>query len=143
MIEEIYIETYLFISPNEYKIFLFDTKNFKNLSAAEKNAIERYQFIPSQEDILIREEDKQNLFEMLDIIKGKTNNENEKLCVDAVITVFERIDDLDFLNKRAIFVYLREISGLNSSELSSSLSNIRKIYRKVVGPNNMFDFYDS
>ena len=31
MIEEIYIETYLFISPNEYKIFLFDTKNLKNL----------------------------------------------------------------------------------------------------------------
>ncbi len=50
--------------------------------------------------------------------------------------------DLEFFNKRAIFVYLRELSGLNSSELSSSLSNIRKIYKKVVGHDKKWDLND-
>ena len=31
MIEEFNIETYLYISPDEYKIYLFDKKNLKNL----------------------------------------------------------------------------------------------------------------
>ena len=31
MIEELDIETYLYISPNEFWIYLFDKKNLKNL----------------------------------------------------------------------------------------------------------------
>ena len=31
MIEELDIETYLYISPNEFRIYLFDKKNLKNL----------------------------------------------------------------------------------------------------------------
>ena len=31
MIEELDIETYLYISPNEFWIYLFDKKNFKNI----------------------------------------------------------------------------------------------------------------
>ena len=43
-----------------------------------------------------------------------------------------QIGDLDFLNKRAIFVYLRELSGLNAKQLSIAMSNIRKYYREIV-----------
>ena len=41
------------------------------------------------------------------------------------------VDQLDFLNKRAIFVYVRDISGLNSKQLSASMSSIRKLYREL------------
>ena len=40
------------------------------------------------------------------------------LCAQAIRTVFVNIDNLDFLNKRAIYVYVREISGLTSKQLS-------------------------
>ena len=33
-----------------------------------------------------------------------------------------------YLNKRAIFVYVRELSGLNSKQLSVCMSNIRKYW---------------
>jgi len=52
-------------------------------------------------------------------------------CINAVITVHENLDNLDFLNKRAIYVYVRDISGLNSKQLSSSMSMIRRLYKDV------------
>ena len=41
------------------------------------------------------------------------------------------IGDLDFLNKRAVFVYMREISGLTPKQLSVAMSNVRKHYKEI------------
>lgn len=110
----------------------------QSLSALEKEMVESYQIVPSQDDIFIREEDKDILNEMLQKIKCKPLNENEKLCMNAVITLFKNIEEVEFLNKRAVFVYLREISGLNPKQLSSSLSNIRKYYREIIKNDDHF-----
>lgn len=110
----------------------------QNLSSFEKDIIESYQIIPSQDDIFIKEEDKNILNDILHKIKSKSLSDNERLCVNAVITLFQNIEEIEFLNKRAVFVYLREISGLNPKQLSSSLSNIRKYYREMVKND---DFY--
>lgn len=82
------------------------------------------------------------IIEVIDHIEDHLKEGNDKKCAYAVRTIFENIDNLDYFNKRAVFVYLREISGLNSAELSSSLSSIRKIYRKVVGPDKKFDIFN-
>ena len=42
------------------------------------------------------------------------------------------------LNKRAIFVYLRELSGLNAKQLSVAMSNIRKNYKDIKKNNYLF-----
>ena len=81
------------------------------------------------------------IIEMITYIEGHLKDDNDIKCCFAIKKVFNSIEDLEFFNKRAIFVYLREISGLNSTELSSSLSSIRKIYRKVAGPDKMFDIF--
>lgn len=112
--------------------------DFKNLNKTEKHAIENYKIIPAQEDILINIEDKEILKEILLKIKNRPLNSNESLCIDAIITLFGKIEDLDFLNKRAIFVYLREISGLNPKQLSVSMSNIRKHYRDIIKNNDYY-----
>jgi hypothetical protein len=78
------------------------------------------------------------IMQIIDYIEGEIKEEKDKRCCIAIRKVYNSIDDLEFFNKRAVFVYLREISGLNSSELSSSLSNIRKIYKKNVGDNKKF-----
>jgi hypothetical protein len=109
-----------------------------NLNAIEKQMIESHHVIPAQDELFIREEDKKILKEVLVKIRSKPLNENEKLCVDSVITLFQNIEELEFLNKRAVFVYLREISGLNPKQLSSSLSNIRKYYREIVKTDDYF-----
>lgn len=110
----------------------------ESLSSLEKKSIETYSVIPSQEDIMVREEDKIILHEILDLVNNKCSNKNEKLCAKAIITVFKKINDLEFLNKRAIFVYLREVSGLNAKQLSIAMSNIRKYYKEIIKNNDKY-----
>jgi len=86
-----------------------------------------------------KEEKQQALMDMLGYLKTQCKSDNENRCMDAIIKIFRDNSNLDYLNKRAIFVYVRELSGLNSKQLSVCMSNIRKYYRKVVGPDKEFD----
>ena len=110
----------------------------QNLSMTDKIEIENYSVLPSQEDIAILKEDKILIIEILKKIKDKIINKNEEKCVNAVITLFENIESLDFLNKRAVFVYLRELSGLNAKQLSVAMSSIRKLYKDIQKSNSSY-----
>jgi hypothetical protein len=87
---------------------------------------------------MIKEEDKIVLKQMLQEIKKRISNPGEVACLDAIITLFNKIEDLDFLNKRAVFVYLRELSGLNPKQLSVAMSNVRKHYRDLKQSNSEY-----
>ena len=110
----------------------------ENISIMDKYEIETSQVIPSQEETLIIKEDKKLIFDLICAIDSKTSNTNEKKCMAAIKTIFENINELDFLNKRAIFVYLRELSGLNAKQLSVAMSNIRKNYKDIKKNNYLF-----
>ena len=111
------------------------------LSIRDKIEIEQHQVIDSPENIFIYKEEITALHNMNKKIKDKVTNSNEKLCIDAIITLFKNIDDLDFLNKRAVFVYLRELSGLNAKQLSVAMSGIRKQYRELSKNNDEYIFF--
>jgi len=119
-------------------ISIFDEK----LSNIEKEIIENSQVIPSQEDTIIKLEEKKELLSMLSDIKNKVTNQNEIACINAIITIFKKIEDLEFLNKRAIFVYLREISGLNAKQLSVAMSNLRKHYKFLTKETEKYIFFN-
>ena len=55
--------------------------------------------------------------------------ENEKKVLDAVLTLMNNIDKIEIFNKKAIYLYLREITGLNTKQIVSSLNKMRKRYR--------------
>ena len=112
------------------------------LSSQEKSELFNREYIDSDKLIEQQNQTFKKIIEMINYVEDQLKDDQDIKCCVAIRQVFNSIEELEFFNKRAVFVYLREISGLNSSELSSSLSNIRKIYRKVVGPDNMFDFYD-
>ena len=113
------VNGHLSISDHEY------------MNANDKATIAQFQVAPSPDDEMIEKELRGEIMEVLFIIKDKVDKKNDIACIDAIIRVFEMLDQLDFLNKRAIFVYVREISGLNSKQLSSSMSTIRKHYREI------------
>ncbi len=113
----------------------------ENLSYRDKNSIESHQIIQSPEDVFILREEIETIHVVNDKLKEKITNSNEKLCIDAIITLFKNIEDLDFLNKRAIFVYLREISGLNPKQLSVAMSGIRKHYRELSKNNEEYRLF--
>ena len=106
--------------------------NFASLSMKDKTIIENHAKVNSPEKEMLIKETKDDLKEIFQKILKRLSSENEILCMNAIIEVFSKVDQLDLLNKRAVFVYLREISGLNPKQLSISMSNIRKHYREIV-----------
>ena len=92
----------------------------------------------SPEDIIRSRQVNGTIIEAVEKMTASLTKENDIKCARAIIMMFETIDTLDMFNKRGVFIYLREASGLDSSELSSSLSRIRKIYKKLNMNVNFF-----
>lgn len=113
----------------------------KDLSLREKYEIERHQIVPSPEEFLMKEETLGMQKDLMIKVREKLSNKNEILCMDAALTLYDKVDELDFLNKRALFVYLREISGLNPKQLSVAMSNIRKHYKEIIKNSHELDVF--
>ena len=54
---------------------------------------------------------------------------NEKKVIQAVKILFEESENIEIFNKKAIYLYIREITGLNTKQVVSSLNRIRARYR--------------
>ena len=94
------------------------------LSMNDSIAIESYSIAPSQDYAMIKRDALKNLFELMGEIKKRLKSENEISCMNAVITLFTKIEDLDLLLSF-------NISGLNPKQLSVAMSTIRKHYRDL------------
>jgi|TARA_Y100000034_G_C6835425_1_gene377468 hypothetical protein len=114
---------------------------YSTLSKRDKKSISHHMIIPSQEKIMIMRQNKEMIKTLLKEIRVRLTNQNEIACTDAIITLFNKIDELDFLNKRAVFVYLRELSKLTPKQLSVAMSNIRKHYRELVKNDDDLNFF--
>tara|TARA_R110002020_G_scaffold185793_1_gene383643 strand:- start:584 stop:1048 length:465 start_codon:yes stop_codon:yes gene_type:complete len=57
-----------------------------------------------------------------------TMKENDFKVYQAIIILFESKEEIDIFNKKAIYLYLREITGLNTKQIVNSLKKFRKKY---------------
>jgi hypothetical protein len=71
------------------------------------------------------------ILEILNEIRCKAKSENELACINSIITIFENAGHVDLLNKGAILLYMRELSGLSPKQLTSTMQMVKKHYRKV------------
>ncbi len=110
-----------------------------SLNSADKHAIANHQVIPGPDEIMEKRNLRNEMFKVIDELETRVKKPNEVLCVEAIRTVFNNVENLDFLNKRAIYVYIREISGLNSKQLSVAMSRIRKHYKSIVHDEKIID----
>ena len=53
---------------------------------------------------------------------------NEKKTIQAIEILFRESENIEIFNKKAIYLYIREITGLNTKQVVSSLNKIRKKY---------------
>ena len=56
-------------------------------------------------------------------------NENEKKVFNAIRTLLNSVEDIEIFNKKAIYLYLRELTGMNTKQVVSQLNKFRKKYR--------------
>ena len=54
--------------------------------------------------------------------------ENDLKVYQAINILFESKEEIDIFNKKAIYLYLREITGLNTKQIVNSLKKFRKKY---------------
>ena len=101
------------------------------LTARELSIIENHSVIPCYEETLVNEEIKRNITKIIDKVGTYAKTDNEEAIMKAVVLLFNNIDMIDLLGKRAILTYLREITGLGAKQLSISLSALKKIYKEI------------
>ena len=82
-----------------------------------------------------------SLWEEIDSWDSAIMNENERKVYNAIKIVLSSKDDIEIFNKKAVYLYLREITGLNTKQIVSQLNKMRKKYRnfKHRWDNDKFD----
>ena len=51
--------------------------------------------------------------------------DNERKVLEAIRILFESAEDIEIFNKKAIYLYLREITGLNTKQVVNNLNKMR------------------
>ena len=55
--------------------------------------------------------------------------DSEKKVYEAIKILLNSIDDIEIFNKKAVYLYLRELTGMNTKQVVSQLNKIRKKYK--------------
>jgi len=99
------------------------------LSQHDLETIENHSVSPSPEESLVEECDHQKIKTILEFISSKAITDNELECLKGINLLFSNVNELDFLNKRAVMLYLREITNLSPKQLSVVLSLMKRHYK--------------
>jgi len=84
----------------------------------------------SFQDTQLRKEKIKELRKEMATWKIDFEKEKEKKVYDAVMILFDSVDDIEIFNKKAIYLYLREITGMNTKQIVSQLNKMRKKYKE-------------
>ena len=71
----------------------------------------------------------QHLFAEIDSWEKLKLKDNEKKVLEAIRILFNSIDEVEIFNKKAIYLYMREITGLNTKQIVNNLNRMRQRYR--------------
>ena len=100
--------------------------NFDNLA---KNYEEKY--LSTDESYLTEREENEFwelFYKELKSWDTAQMKENDLKVYQAICVLFDSKDDIQIFNKKAIYLYLREITGLNTKQIVNSLKKFKKKY---------------
>lgn len=101
----------------------FDKVLVNKLEKSENDAL-----VHDYEESLINVEFLELLKEEIKKWRGKFDKKQEKLVLEAIILLINNPDLISIYNKKGIYLYIREITGLNTKQIVTNLSKIRKKY---------------
>jgi hypothetical protein len=105
--------------------------NKEDISKEDLETIENYQVMPSWDDVLSAGDALEQLNNIILEVEARVKTENEIICVKAIKNLIENIEEVDLLSKRAILLYIREMTNLNSKQLSTVLSSLKRHYKEI------------
>ena len=85
-----------------------------------------------QRDIYDAREEKEfwsNLLQEVGSWEKLSLKDNEQKVLQAVLALMENIEQIEIFNKKAIYLYLRELTGMNTKQIVSCLNKMRQRYK--------------
>ena len=82
------------------------------------------------EESQVRKELMKNLRAEMETWEVDFSKPTEKKVYDAVIVLFDSAEDIEIFNKKAIYLYLREITGMNTKQVVTQRNKMRKKYKE-------------
>lgn len=111
---------------------VYGNDNMDKLNTHEYQIAPHLDFtVASHDDEAIAHQYSQQLMLLFGHIRDRLTNENEIKCIDSIVTLFEQREDLPMHNKRAVFTYIREMSGLSPKQLTLAISVIKRYYTNM------------
>lgn len=95
----------------------------KNMEQRHMSSSENYDVIRERKEFWI------HLWNEILSWEEMTLKENEKKVLDAVKILLENSENIEIFNKKAVYLYLREITGLNTKQVVNCLNKMRIRYR--------------
>lgn len=127
-----------------FPYFNMITKNFFNQrlkNEKKKNVIDYdvenleefsdYSYEIKEDDPLDAENFFVSLREQLPVWGKRFNKDQEKKVIEALIEIFDKIDENNTYNKKIIFTLLKEHTGLNIKQLTSNINKVKKKYYRL------------
>ena len=69
------------------------------------------------------------LYEEINSWNSNSMKTNEEKVYKAVMVLFESTNDIEIFNKKAIYLYIRELTGLNTKQVVNNLNKMRSRYK--------------
>ena len=128
----------LFVFQCNYKK-LVHTQGQKNSAQLKKEVhledigvYEKHESLIAQHGYYEKRREKEfweSLWSEIDTWDAANLKENERKVLEAVKILLSNTDDIEIFNKKAIYLYLREITGLNTKQVVNNLNKLRSKYR--------------
>ena len=98
---------------------------FENIHTVQEKLIveNQYHNLREKEEFFILLADEVQKWKKLNL------RENELRVLEAVQILFDERENIEIFNKKAISLYLREITGMNTKQIVNNLNKIRQRYR--------------
>ena len=121
-------------------LILYNQKNYKRVLSKtdfqeihnDENTIDKLIEKPNESDVdrldvvdlFIKEVD-DNLFDLFD-------KPEDIRTADAILEIFKKRENIDIFNKKAIFIYIKEITDVQSSTITKVIKKLKSIYKRVL-----------
>ena len=93
--------------------------------------VESEQASTQNDYLLIRDEKErwQDFFERLESWGKEEMKPNERKVYEAICVLFDNRENIEIFNKKAVYLYFREITGLSTKQIVNSLQKFRDNYK--------------
>jgi len=87
------------------------------------------------------EEKRALLFELVNEWVMDLETDNEKVVGKALLELVSNSEDIEIIHRRALYIYLREMTGFQNNKISPVIQKLKKKYREYVSDyaNNKWD----